>query len=208
MLADAASFLVAAVLLATMPNVGPTATHAAPVVADVLRDRRYLLVCVTNGLLVLNTLLSVLFQVRASRGAQTVPGAVRLVRRAGVGLAVSCLVLTVSGTVIGAVAAVAVLVVAVLALTVAELYHLAGSWGVSFGLAPDDRQGQYLGAFAMGTRIYDAAGPALVSGLVLGLGPPGWLLLGGLLLAASLALAAAAARADRGMTAAEAGYSG
>jgi hypothetical protein len=143
-------------------------------------------------LLVLNTVLSVLFQVRASRGAQTVPGAVRLIRRAGVALAASCLVLAVSGTVGGAAAAVAVLVVATMVLTVGELYHLAGSWGVSFGLAPEDRQGQYLGAFAMGTRIYDAAGPALVSGLVLGLGPPGWLALGGLLFAASLALGMAA----------------
>jgi hypothetical protein len=222
MLADAVSFLAAAALLATMPDVGPTAARSAPVIADVLRDRRYLLVSGTNGLLmvylaiptvalplwivhrtpappwtvgtllVLNTVLSVLFQVRASRGAQTVPGAVRLIRRAGVALAASCLVLAVSGTVGGAAAAVAVLVVATMVLTVGELYHLAGSWGVSFGLAPEDRQGQYLGAFAMGTRIYDAAGPALVSGLVLGLGPPGWLALGGLLFAASLALGMAA----------------
>jgi hypothetical protein len=47
----------------------------------------------------------------------------------------------------------------------------------------------------MGTRIYDAAGPAVVTGLVFGLGPPGWLVLGGLLLAASLATAAAASMA-------------
>lgn len=120
------------------------------------------------------------------------PGAVKLVRRAGGALAASCLLLAVSGSVGSA--AVAVLVVAMVALTVAELFHMPGAWGVSFGLAPEDRQGRYLGAFAMGTRIYDAAGPALVSGLVLGLGPPGWLVLGALLLAASLATAAAASR--------------
>jgi len=147
-----------------------------------------------GALLILNTVLSVLFQVRASRGAETVPGAVRLVRRSGAALAAACLVFAVSGLA-GPVTAVAVLAVAVVVLTAAELYHLAGSWGVSFGLAPEDRQGQYLGAFAMGTRIYDAAGPAVVTGLVFGLGPPGWLVLGGLLLAASLATAAAASMA-------------
>jgi MFS family permease len=49
-------------------------------------------------------------------------------------------------------------------------------WSLSYGLAPEDRQGEYLGAFAMGTRIYDSLGPILVTSLILGLGQLGWAL--------------------------------
>jgi hypothetical protein len=105
-------------------------------------------------------------------------------------LLIACVTFAVSGLFDAAVA-VMVLLIGAAVLTVAELFHSAGAWGMSFGLAPKDRQGEYLGAFAMGSRIYDAVGPALVTGVVLGLGPLGWILLGVLFACLALALSRA-----------------
>ena len=213
-LANAASYLVAAGVLVTLPATTPARSdrsagsdRSVAGLFAVLRDRPFLAVTVLNGLLMtygavltvalplwiiqrtdaprwsvaamflLNTVLAVLLQVWASRGAETVSGAARVSRRAGVALLVACAVFAVSGAV-PAVGALVVLALGGVLLTLGELWHGAGSWGLSYGLAPEDRQGQYLGAWAMGTRIYDAVGPLLVVALVLGLGPVGWLLLG------------------------------
>jgi MFS family permease len=213
LLVNAASFAVGVLVLATMPDGAPA--RRGPTI--VLTDRRYLVVCVLNGLITtyfalltvalplwivhrtsapawtvgalmaLNTVLVVLWQVRASRGSETVSGAAAAIRRSGWLLLVACLVFAVSGHVVALVAGVVVL-------TVAEVLHSAGSWGVSFGLAPEDRQGQYLGAFTMGTRIYDTVGPGLVTALTLGAGPPGWVALGVLYLALALSLSRVAVR--------------
>ena len=220
LLANAASDVVAALVLASLPAL-PLQRRVR--FCAVLKDRRYLTMSVLNGLLLtyaaipgvafplwlahrtsaptwtlgaliaLSTVLVVVCQVRAAAGAETVPGAARVLRKAGVALLMSCALVSMTGL-LSAVAAVAVLVAATVAMTAGELWHMAGSWGLSFGLAPEDRQGEYLGAFAMGSRIYDAAGPALVTALTLGLGPPGWLLYGVLLLGLAAALAKVAVR--------------
>lgn len=148
------------------------------------------------GMFLLNTILAVALQVRASRGAHTVAGAATALRRAGVLLLAACLIFA-STAMFGAVADAVVLGVAVAVLTLGELLQSAGAWGLSYELAPDDREGEYLGAFAMGSRIYDAAGPVVVTSLILGLGGPGWLLLGLLFLALGVGLTPAARWADR-----------
>jgi MFS-type transporter involved in bile tolerance (Atg22 family) len=73
----------------------------------------------------------------------------------------------------------------------------AAGWSLSYGLAPEDRQGEYLGAFAMGTRIYDTLGPVLVTALILGLGELGWVLLGLLFLCLAITLSAISRWAGR-----------
>lgn len=215
--ANAGSYVVGAFVLMTLPRAAPVTRARAG--GGVLRDRRYLLVSALNGLLmcyfavltvalplwivrtgaprwsvgafiVLNTVLVVLLQVRASRGAETVTGAAAAVRRAGWALLAACLVFAASGLV----APLALIAVGVVTLTAAELWHSAGAWGLSFGLAPADQQGQYLGAFAMGSRVYDTVGPGLVTGLALGLGPVGWVVLGVLFVVVALGLSAAARR--------------
>lgn len=225
-LADAASFAICAVVVLTLPAAGPV-HHAAVVKSlRVLRDLRYLTVSVLNGLMMiygsvlavalplwivrrtqaptwtvaavflLNTLLAVALQVQVSRGAHTVAGAAAALRRAGLLLLAACLIFA-STAMFGAVAAAVVLGLAVVVLTLGELLQSAGAWGLSYELAPEHRQGEYLGAFAMGSRIYDAAGPVVVTGLILGLGGPGWLLLGLLFLILGLGLTPAAHWADR-----------
>jgi MFS family permease len=220
-LADSVSYAIAAAILLSLPEAlpSPAASSARP--RSVLRDRRYIAVCVLNGLLMtygailtvglplwivrrthapawtvaatflVNTLLVVTLQVRASRGLDTVPGAARGAWKAGALLLASCLVLA-STRVLPAPGAIVVLGVGCVLLALAEMLQSAGAWSLSYGLAPEDRQGEYLGAFAMGTRIYDALGPVLVTSMILGLGQLGWALLGLLYAGLAAGLSAAA----------------
>jgi hypothetical protein len=231
-LVDAASFAVAAVILLTLPAAAGSLPRSREARAarprPVLRDLRYLTVCVLNGLLMtygailtvglplwivrrthapawtaagaflVSTLLVVTLQVRASRGTETVPGAARAVRRSGALLLAACLVLA-STRALPAQAAIVVLGAGAVLLTLGEVLQQAGGWSLSYGLAPEDRQGEYLGAFAMGTRIYDSLGPILVTSLILGLGQLGWAVLGLMYAGLALALSAAAHWAGRAL---------
>ena len=215
-LGNAVSFAVVAVILLTLPAGRPAPPRPAGHLFSVLRDRPFLAVSVLNGLLLtyaavltvalplwivrrtpaphwsvagvllLNTALAVTLSVRFSRGADTVTGAARVTRRAGVALLLGCAGFAAAGS-LDRTGALAALAAGAVLLTVGELWQSAGSFGLSYGLAPADRQGEYLGAWAMGSRLYDAVGPVLVIALVLGLGVWGWLLLG--LLFAGLAAA-------------------
>jgi hypothetical protein len=136
-------------------------------------------------LLSTNTVLAVLFQVRASRSADTVDGATRALWRASVVAALACLLFVPSAWAARP-WALTTLLLATMVLTVAELLQSAGGWGLSFGLAPAGAQGKYLGAFSLGYILQDMLGPLLVVALVLGGGPLGWLGLAALFLAAGL----------------------
>lgn len=206
-LGNAASYAVVAAILVTLPTGTPAPPRPPGQLFAVLRDRPFLAVSVLNGLmftyaavltvalplwivrrtsaphwsvagvLILNTAVAVALSVRFSRGGDTAPGAARLVRRAGVALLGGCAVFAAAGS-FGRTGALVALAGGAVLFTVGEMWQSAGSFGLSYALAAEDRQGEYLGAWAMGSRIYDAAGPVLVIGCVLGLGVWGWLLLG------------------------------
>ena len=93
------------------------------------------------------------------------------------------------------------LLVGALAHVAGELLYSAGSWALSYELAPEHAQGQYQGLFGMATRLAETVTPAITAVLIIGLGLPGWLLFGALLLAAGLATPAAARWAERTRTA-------
>ena len=132
-------------------------------------------VAVLSPLLAVNTVLAVAFQVRASRGADGIAGATRALRRAGLSLGACCLLLTlVPG--LSAAPAVAVLVLAMVALTGGELFQSAGGWGGSYVLAPADRQGVYLSVFWLSVSLQQIAAP-LVLTVVVGSGSVGWIIL-------------------------------
>jgi MFS family permease len=226
-LANAVSYLAVAAVLLSLPAGDPVPRRPETRLFPVFRDRPFLAVTVLNGLLMtyaavltvalplwivqrthaprwavagvflLNTVIAVTLQVRASRGAETVRGAAVAARRAGLVLLVACAVFAVSGVPSSPAGALAVLAVAAVLFTLGEMLQSAGSWGLSYGLAPEDRQGQYLGAWSMGTRIYDAAGPLLVVGLVLGLGAVGWLVLGAFLATVAASMVPVSAWAQR-----------
>ena len=73
----------------------------------------------------------------------------------------------------------------------------SGSWEISFGLAPADKQGQYQGFFGTGTAVARMVGPLLLTTLVIGWGTPGLLVVGLLFLAAGLATTPAVRSAER-----------
>ncbi|MFG2375674.1 MFS transporter [Streptomyces sp. NPDC048504] len=140
---------------------------------------------VNSVLLMLDTVLVIAFQVAASRGAETAPGAARLLRRSGVLLAVCCLVFALTQD-RGPLVAVPLLLLGTVLLVVGELGQAAGSWGLSLHLPPPGRQGEYQGVFALGRGLQQTVGPYLVTALAVGAGRLGWALLAALLLLAGL----------------------
>ncbi|MFI7214639.1 MFS transporter [Micromonospora maritima] len=207
-LLDCLTYLLAAAVLLRLPPVPPVPapTHGPRLIA--LRDRPFLVFTVLDGLmsmhfslstialplwiaghtaaprwlvsacLLVNTVVVVLFQVRASRGTEDLAGAGRAARRAGVFIGVACVLFAGAGGVSVAVA-VPLLLAGALAHVVGELWHAAAGWGVSFGLAPAHAHGQYQGAYGMGMQLGSMVAPVVVTTLAIGWGVPGWLLLGG-----------------------------
>ncbi|MFH8802789.1 MFS transporter [Streptomyces sp. NPDC017936] len=230
---DAVGFLVCALLLLGLPRVAPVAVRPRGGLG-VLRDRPYALVALLNtvlllrlpllslvlplwitsrtgapvwlvsALFVLNTAAVTLFQVRAARGVTGRDGAVRAVRRSGWVMCAACAVFALSAGASPWVAAGALVLGAVLQV-VAEMGQSAGSWQLSFDLAPADRVGEYQGFFGTGVTVARTSGPLVLTWLLVEWGAPGWLLLGGVTVAASYAMGPAARRASAGRDAGTAG---
>jgi hypothetical protein len=141
---------------------------------------------VVSAVLLTNTLLTVLLAVRLSRGADTATPAARTMRRGGLVLA-AAMVLYAATANLPTAAAVALLLVATVVYTAGDLWHGAGGAGLAYDLAPPDAVGAYQGADAMIAGLARAAGPALLTLVVLDGGVPGWLALGGVFAVVGLA---------------------
>ncbi|MFD7027459.1 MFS transporter [Streptomyces sp. NPDC059917] len=139
---------------------------------------------IISVLLMINTVLAVTLQVRVSRGSETVSGAAQANRLAGIALFVCCLLFPLVPHLPAAVAIV-VLIVVTLLLTAGELYSSAGSWGLSYGLAPPAEQGKYLASFGLLSQSVVILGPLLASAVVVA-GLPGWVVLGAVFLGSGL----------------------
>jgi hypothetical protein len=151
---------------------------------------------VVGPLMVLNTVLVVLLQVRLSRGADTREGGVRALRWASLAFAACMAVLALSGL-LNPVGAVIAVVVATVLLTFGELWHFAGRLSVSYALAPRDRQGEYLSVFWLGSAAALMVGPVLVTVGVIEQGAAGWLVLAGVFAVTGLLIGPAVAAAAR-----------
>ncbi|WP_433384633.1 MFS transporter [Micromonospora sp. KLBMP9576] len=147
-------------------------------------------------LLIFNTVFVILFQVRASRGADTVAGAGRLARRSGYWLAGGCAVIALTALADNVVLVCVAVVAGVLILSVAEVMQAASGWGLAFGLAPEHAQGEYLGAFDLHVITQNIIGPAALSGLVIAFGFWGWLGIAVAALVASALIIPAARRSQ------------
>ncbi|WP_405644307.1 MFS transporter [Streptomyces sp. NBC_00019] len=149
-------------------------------------------------LVAVNTVLAVALQVRASRDTDTMPGVARALTRAGLSLALCC-VLLVAAPKLPVVLAVGVLLLAMIALTGGELFQSAGGWGGSYLLAAPKEEGVYLSVFWLGVAVQQIAAPILVS-VVVTTGTTGWVVLAALFafcgLAAPLLCRWAQKRAD------------
>ncbi|MFD7164678.1 MFS transporter [Streptomyces violascens] len=225
-LGNCLSYVIVAAVLLRMPEGEKAAPTPGPARRGALRDGRFLLLAALSGLLhisadmlniglplwiserteaprwsiaglmLLNTALAILLQVRAARGSDTVPGAAVAGRRSGVALLAACVV-TATTSALPPMAAVAVLAVAVTLLTAGELLSSASGWGISYGLAAPERQGEYLGAWTLSSDLARAGGPLLVAVLIAHGGDTGWPALGVLFLAAGTVTVPVAGRAVR-----------
>ncbi|MGI8667573.1 MAG: MFS transporter [Jatrophihabitans sp.] len=201
---NAASYLAVALLATRLPDLAPSVRAGSEPRLLSLRDRPYLLFVALDGLMsmhndilnlvlplwiaghtgapkwmaavciVVNTVLVVLLQVRTSRNTETIQGAVRAARAGGLLIGAACLLFALSSGRSAGPATVLLLLGAVVHV-LGELRHSAAGWGLSFGLAPAERQGQYQATYAMGGQLGRIVGPAVLIWLVLGLGWPGWL---------------------------------
>ncbi|MER7756129.1 MFS transporter [Kitasatospora sp. NPDC097643] len=151
------------------------------------------LVAVVN---VVNCLLVVLFQVRASRGITDVPTSARACARGGLLLAAGCLLYAVAGSSSGsgsgsAALAAAAIVAGALIHSLGELLTSAGGWTLSLDLADQRAHGEYQGVFMSGQAAAHVLGPLVMSLTVVAHGSAGWLVLAALFTVSGAALPAA-----------------
>lgn len=207
-LSDAATFVLSGALLLRVRDVpvarpeGPRAGYGV-----VLRDRRFVALAAYNGLLSLhlsvllfgfplwidqrtdapaaltgviftvNSIMVVLLQVPFSRRATTVAAGGRALRNGGYALGLTCVLLALTPG-LGPWPATALLLAIGVVECAAEMWHAAGGWAVSLGLAPEHARGRYLGVWMMGFAVHDVGGPLIMAFIVSQAGPAGWLVLG------------------------------
>lgn len=151
---------------------------------------------IVGPLMVLNTVLVVLLQVRLSRDTDTREGGVVALRRSSLAFAACMAVLALSGF-LDPVGTVVAVVLATVLLTIGELWHFAGRLSVSYALAPRERQGEYLSVFWLGSAAALMAGPALITVGVVEQGTVGWLALAGIFAAVGVLIGPSVAAAAR-----------
>jgi predicted MFS family arabinose efflux permease len=151
---------------------------------------------VVAAALLVNTLLIVCLQVRASRGTEEASGAARACAWSGLLLGGAC-VLYAATAELPALGAVGLLLIAVVVQTGGELLSSAGGWGLSYALARPDAPGQYQGVFNSGFAAAIMLSPLVVTLLPLSLGWTGWIVLGALFALSGAALVPVTRWAER-----------
>lgn len=209
-LVNAATYALAAVPLLWLRTTGTPAAATRSRRPAAVRDRPYVAVLVVCGLLslhydvlvfamplwivqhtaaprwtvsmlfIVNTILIVVMQVRASRRAESLSAAATLTDRAGLLMLVSWTLLGITGL-LPAAAAVTVLVGLVLLHTLAEMWQAAGAFYLSFELAPEGAHGEYQALFAAGRNTVRALAPIFLTFLCLNNDWWGWLIAGALM---------------------------
>ena len=204
---DAGLSIVAAFVVLAVPKVAPQPKNENGPVWIALRDRGYLAVAALNAamsihyavldvaiplwvvdhtdaprwtvalLLIINTVVVSLFQVRSSRGIADPTSAARATRTAGL-LLLASMVLFASASGGGVVVAIGLLAAGALVQVIGELLQSSGSFLLGFDLAADEAQGQYQGVWNTSMSISTMVAPTVLALLPLGLGVPGWIILG------------------------------
>ncbi|MEU4470431.1 MFS transporter [Micromonospora sp. NPDC023888] len=213
---NAATYLVSAALIMRLPGYPPV-RRLRPGPRRALRDGRFLAVAgasavlslhwvaltvllplwvvtrtdappvLVSAMLLVNTLLTVVLAVRLSGGARHALPAAATMRRAGLVLAAAMVLWAATGFVSGALT-VGLLLCATVIYTVGDLWHAGAGAALAYDLAAPDAIGAYQGVDTLLAGLARAAGPALLTWLILGGGPVGWLALAGLLAGAGLAV--------------------
>ncbi|MFH8383963.1 MFS transporter [Kitasatospora sp. NPDC018058] len=215
--ANALTFIGCAVVMCRVPKLEPLPSSTEPDRWLALKDKPYMAFVALDGILwiqgevvtyalplwvvlhthaprwftgvalAVNTVMVVFLQVRIGRGIKGGPAAGRATRRAGLAFLVGMGVIAMAAGLPGWAAA-AIMMAGVAIHTVGSLWHAAGSMELRFRLAPAHAQGQYSGVFGMGMGLCYTIAPSLLGLLCLSWGAPGWLVMGGLFVAAGLAM--------------------
>lgn len=218
MLADATTFTVAALIALLLPATPAATRTTGKSKRLALSDRRFVGLTALSGvlslqfvisgyllplwvvlhthaprwlaspLLLLNTGLIVLLQVRVSTRYKGLHRAAIAVRIAGILLALACITFGTAHYSHSTLLATGVLLLAMAIASIAEVYTLAAAFGISFGMAPAHAIGEYQGVWNLGFGTAVAVGPGLLTLVVLEGGPIGWLGLGAVLLATALVM--------------------
>jgi Na+/melibiose symporter-like transporter len=200
--------VIAAFVVLAVPRVEPRPKPADGPVWIALRDRGYLAVSGLNAAisihysvidvaipvwvvdhtdaphwaaalpLIVNAAGVAVLQVRVSRGIVDTAGAARATRIAGL-LLLASMALFATASRGDAAVAISVLAVAAMAQTAGELLQSSGSFLLGFDLAAEQAQGQYQGVWNTSTSVSSMLAPTVMALLPLGLGVPGWIILGG-----------------------------
>jgi MFS family permease len=202
-LADAATYVVSALLLLRLPRFPPAPRRTDTRRAEALRDIPFVIVIVATSLLSTDTFvltlavpiwivtftsappvlvsalmlikmaMTALLAVRFSRNADTAPRAAATLRRAGLVLGLG-LVLFSTTAHIGTVATVVMLLVATIVHTIGDLLCGNASAGLSYALSKQHLIGQYQGVSTLGFGVAATVGPLGLTAILLGGSRAGW----------------------------------
>lgn len=139
------------------------------------------------GTMLLNTVLVVLLQVRASKGITTVGKAARAAGRGGLLMAAACLVFAAAHGVSMWLATV-VLAVGMLVQTLSEVTCSAAGWALSYDLADPQHPGAYQGVYSSGFALATMLAPVIAAVTALRYGLLGWCVLAALFAVAGMAV--------------------
>ena len=143
-----------------------------------------------------NTVLAVLLQVAASRGAESIPGALRAARISTSFFVLSCAIVSVTHDTIGWVT-IALVWLGHVTVTGAELFQSAADWGLVAELSDPGRRGEYQGAARLGRTVGSVWAPAAYTFLAMSWGPPGWFVIAAIVVLAAIAMHPATRAAER-----------
>jgi MFS family permease len=223
--ANAVTFVGASLIFLKVPHLPPVPVQAGPRL-PVLRDKPFVAFIALNTvmfmhygmlevavplwivghthaprfvfsiLILINTITVAAFQVRISRGSERLARSVWCIKASGVLIAISCVLFGLSGDSVVWIA-VTLLIAAALVEVFGEMFQSAGSWGVSFLVAPPALQGQYQGLFGTGMSVSAAMAPLVMVNVPIRFGFPGWTALGLVFVAFGFALGPVSAWAVR-----------
>lgn len=143
-----------------------------------------------------NTLMAVFLQVAAARGIVTVSDSLRAQRRGAFFFLLSCGIVAVTHDTVGWVT-IALVWIGHVTVTGAELFQSAGEWGLQAELSDPDRRGEYQGVSQLGYTVGTVWAPAAYTFLAMEWGTPGWVVIGGIVVLATVLIHPAARAAER-----------
>jgi len=219
---NALTYLVTALVLRRYPHIPPTPEEQRASPWQVFRDRPYVVVTLLMAasaiqysiidvgvplwvatetsappwviavVFIINTVVVVLFQVAVSRHVETVSRAARAMSVSGFVFLLACILFAAAhDQPVGW--AVALLIAGALVHVAGELIQAAAQFCLSMELAPDHAQGQYQGMATTGFSLSTMLAPTVIALLPIGLGVPGWWILGGAFVVLGLAMVPAVA---------------